>query len=542
MATTITSECINCGACEPECPNNAISQGDPVYVIDPLLCTECVGFHDYEACAAVCPVDCCIPDPNNLETEEVLIARARALHPETNFDENFQSRFRKGQAAAPAAPAPAQASTPASAEPAPAEQKASPPPTPAAAPATPNVAAPPEPAAATDVAKAPAQPPAATAAQPASAQPIATPTPTEQEAAPSPKPAAAPAAESVAAPPKPAAAPAAPSPAQPPAARATAKAAPQPAAVKPTPQAKKEVPPKKTFEKELPASFQEISAQFKSGGSLGQGLGRTIVLLAQPVLGALPHNTKKRLEDAVQSPLFTAAGSTGLNIVHNAVLYPLVCIAIAVLWHGPDIIFSQEINLYVLVGILLAAAEAVFRLRDGIFRVKPADEMRFPASIYGVPLSLILQPFLERHAGIIRDTPIPVDGFYSKGFVEKLERERRYGNVYTVEDRGDAFLLRMEFPRRAPDIDLAGNSKVPEEMPDYDYDLALVDGQFVIKGKCTDEQVRRISSSVGAFPPAFTTIIPLREKVVGFAHHFENKLLEVFLVKDRSNQRVASHQ
>src|SRR5919107_1473858 len=95
MATTITSECINCGACEPECPNNAISQGDPVYVIDPLLCTECVGFHDFEACAAVCPVDCCVTDPNNIESEEALIARAKALHPETSFGDSFQSRFRK---------------------------------------------------------------------------------------------------------------------------------------------------------------------------------------------------------------------------------------------------------------------------------------------------------------------------------------------------------------------------------------------------------------------------------------------------------------
>jgi len=103
MATMITSDCINCGACEPECPNNAIRQGDPVYVIDPLLCTECVGFHDYEACAAVCPVDCCVTDPNNIETEEALIDRARALHPETQIGESFESRFRKGQgkAAAP---------------------------------------------------------------------------------------------------------------------------------------------------------------------------------------------------------------------------------------------------------------------------------------------------------------------------------------------------------------------------------------------------------------------------------------------------------
>jgi hypothetical protein len=159
--------------------------------------------------------------------------------------------------------------------------------------------------------------------------------------------------------------------------------------------------------------------------------------------------------------------------------------------------------------------------------------MRLPASVYGAALSLILQPLLERHAGVIRETPIPVDGFYSSGFIEKLERERRYGNVYTLEDRGGAFLMRMEFPRRTPDIGLAGSTKLPVEMPDYDYDLALVDGQFVVKGKCTDEQVRKISSSVGAFPPEFTTVIPLRERVVGFAHHFENKLLEVFLLKDR---------
>jgi hypothetical protein len=106
MATMITTDCINCGACEPECPNNAISQGETIFVIDPMLCTECVGFHDYEACAAVCPVDCCVTDPNNVETEEALIARARALHPETQFDNNFESRFRKGQGTSAAAVGP----------------------------------------------------------------------------------------------------------------------------------------------------------------------------------------------------------------------------------------------------------------------------------------------------------------------------------------------------------------------------------------------------------------------------------------------------
>jgi ferredoxin len=110
MATTITSECINCGACEPECPNTAIYAGgvpweldgatgpaiaQDIYFIVPSKCTECVGFFDHEACAAVCPVDCCIPDPANVESEGALLARARKLHPDETFPDDPPSRFRK---------------------------------------------------------------------------------------------------------------------------------------------------------------------------------------------------------------------------------------------------------------------------------------------------------------------------------------------------------------------------------------------------------------------------------------------------------------
>ena len=85
MATTITDECINCGVCEPECPNDAISEGEAYYVIDPELCTECVGFHGEEACQEVCPVDCCIPDEDIKESEQELLERAHKLHPEDTF-------------------------------------------------------------------------------------------------------------------------------------------------------------------------------------------------------------------------------------------------------------------------------------------------------------------------------------------------------------------------------------------------------------------------------------------------------------------------
>lgn len=113
MAIIITDECINCGACEPECPNTAIYEGgmewtwsggtglqeveledgtlvlatepqppvaDDIYYIVPGKCTECTGFHEEPQCAAVCPVDCCVDDPDHRETEEELLAKKEWLH------------------------------------------------------------------------------------------------------------------------------------------------------------------------------------------------------------------------------------------------------------------------------------------------------------------------------------------------------------------------------------------------------------------------------------------------------------------------------
>ena len=114
MAIMITDECINCGACEPECPNNAIYEGGTewrfsdgtslkggkitapsgnydadvpqapkamdVYYIVSDKCTECVGFHDEPQCAAVCPVDCCVDDPDHRESKEALLAKKDAMH------------------------------------------------------------------------------------------------------------------------------------------------------------------------------------------------------------------------------------------------------------------------------------------------------------------------------------------------------------------------------------------------------------------------------------------------------------------------------
>ncbi len=72
MSLLITDECIACDACRDECPNCAIEEADPIYIIDPDICTECVGHYDEPACISVCPVDCIVPDKDNIESMEEL--------------------------------------------------------------------------------------------------------------------------------------------------------------------------------------------------------------------------------------------------------------------------------------------------------------------------------------------------------------------------------------------------------------------------------------------------------------------------------------
>jgi ferredoxin len=79
MALIITDECINCDVCEPECPNNAIYQGEEIYEIDPDKCTECVGHFEQPQCQEVCPVDCIPVDPQRIESKDTLMEKYLAL-------------------------------------------------------------------------------------------------------------------------------------------------------------------------------------------------------------------------------------------------------------------------------------------------------------------------------------------------------------------------------------------------------------------------------------------------------------------------------
>ncbi|PKG38890.1 YfhL family 4Fe-4S dicluster ferredoxin [Psychromonas sp. Urea-02u-13] len=80
MALLIKDNCINCDMCDPECPNEAITFGAEIYEIDATRCTECVGHYEKPTCIAVCPINCIIVDPNNVETEVQLLDKFAQMY------------------------------------------------------------------------------------------------------------------------------------------------------------------------------------------------------------------------------------------------------------------------------------------------------------------------------------------------------------------------------------------------------------------------------------------------------------------------------
>ena len=466
MATMITDECINCGACEPECPNTAIYQGgidydaldgskvaalsNEFFYIVPEKCTECVGFYDQEACAAVCPVDCCIPDPNIPETEEVLLKRAGEIHPDKTFGPDSPSRFKAGAGGDDDAPAEAGADAPA-----------------------------------------------------AGAAPVA--------------------------------------------------AAPMAVATGPVPvvhmgKVEKKVelaaPPPRTapFTGELPCTFEAAQSVVENESASGSGglVTRALVALAQPLLGALPDSTKRRLETAFNDKVvFSAGGSTGLNILAHLIIVPFIALGFAVEVEGLNL-YTMEVWPFWFWAVIAITVEGIWRLRDAVLFAKPTDEVKWRGAIYGPALIPLVAPLLSRAEKSRNVGDVAFEGYYETdgAYDEKTERERRYGEIYTFEDRPSGYLLRLELPRQIPPSGVKEELGLGDEMPDYQLDLALASGWFQVHGKVVDERLRTVAATAPAFPPDFTTRIPLGERCVGFSHRVRNKVLEVVLVKASAESRL----
>jgi hypothetical protein len=295
--------------------------------------------------------------------------------------------------------------------------------------------------------------------------------------------------------------------------------------------------PAPTFAGELRVDFEQLMADLGSprrrvGSRLGFA-GLCLLGAGQGVLGALGGRSQARLEAAIADRrFFNAQLATAGNMFLNLVLYPVVIVA-AVVAAGRADLFSSGVHKWIFLGVALASGETMLRCRESFFGGVPFAEARVRGALYAPlvwPLAQLVLALAGRRGS---EATVGFDGFYGgrEHFDDKLERERRYGSIYRVEDRDDAYILRLEFPRRLPPTSLADELGLPAEMPDYDYELSLKDGSFVVHGRVTDPQVRKLTAVAPAFPPEFTTRVPLRDRVAGFRHRYRDKTLEVILPK-----------
>jgi len=214
------------------------------------------------------------------------------------------------------------------------------------------------------------------------------------------------------------------------------------------------------------------------------------------------------------------------------VLYPAVLMVLYTTVMGGSV-FSQGINKMIFLGLFLAATETMIRLREAFFYGVPSAEATFRGTFYGLPLAPLVSPFLGSAAKSrsVEKGQMAFEGYYTQEFDEKTERARRYGEVFTIEELGNAYLLRMELPRRVPVSATKREMGIGDEMPDYDLDLSARDGNFIVRGKVTDPQLRKLAAISPAFPPDFTKQIEFKHPVSNFKHRYREKTLEVVLFK-----------
>jgi hypothetical protein len=168
----------------------------------------------------------------------------------------------------------------------------------------------------------------------------------------------------------------------------------------------------------------------------------------------------------------------------------------------------------------------------------PAGQRRSHRSIWGSLVRLVRLDKL-RGPAMRQDRHVAFDGFSNMMHDEKVERDRRYGTVYTVVEHANAYLVRIEMPRRIPASSLKELWKLPDEMPDYDYTVTLHERVLAVRAGVRGDAMRRLSYISASFPSDFLTRIEFDQPVTSFKHRLRDKVLEVVVFKYADSATVS---
>jgi ferredoxin len=115
---------------------------------------------------------------------------------------------------------------------------------------------------------------------------------------------------------------------------------------------------------------------------------------------------------------------------------------------------------------------------------------------------------------------------------DTLERDRRYGRDYTIEEDGDLIRIAVNFPTRVPAVRDRFRYGLPEVMPLYGSHVAQDGNVFLIYGWVKDPKIRALTHTTSSFPGQFLTTIELKRSTFGHAARYDaHQRLEIVVFK-----------
>lgn len=273
-----------------------------------------------------------------------------------------------------------------------------------------------------------------------------------------------------------------------------------------------------------------------------------LTMLLQPLLGAFSAKFKARLEEmAGNTPVFSAAVSTGINSLINLTLYPLILFLIGVKGQSANL-FTNEGNLMIFLGIVIAISEGIYRFKDEFSST--VEQPRYGAAFYGWIPSLLATPLLSglRSALVVTRTEArtTMPGAVLTGGTlysdDVRERYRRYGMVNRVTEMAHHYQVEIEFPRWVPDSTAKKEHELPDRMPDYAYEIQLsslhVPGEppapesiLTVQTQLDDPRFASVVGRTSSFPNGFTNTLPISGQPEDFQATYRDKVLTIILSK-----------
>jgi len=115
----------------------------------------------------------------------------------------------------------------------------------------------------------------------------------------------------------------------------------------------------------------------------------------------------------------------------------------------------------------------------------------------------------------------------------KWEVMKRYGMAAIFEEEKDKYIIKMQFPEKAPHHIKTYQMGLPDTMPDYKYVVELNDShnQLTINGYLTDPHFKQLTGKINSFPDRFRRVFKLPKKVDITRQSYRGKILVVEMKK-----------